>query len=147
MIGDGVDSVGGSFVRKLREHVGRGRVSGHSTKYDTAASLSAEVLRKIENSLQEGRSTESVGAVNTTGELTTGEQSGDCFLVRIVHSRVRTDFKTTHGVVKNGSLISAYATPDADELTIKATWYKSSIFHSELWKNFFLKGSLPGFLA
>ena len=69
------------------EEVGRGRVTRDTTKDNTA---------------QEGRTTKTVGSVDTTSDFTSGEETGDGLAIGTDDAGLGVDLKTTHGVVEDG---------------------------------------------
>lgn len=74
--------------------------------------------------IQEGRTTETVGSVNTTGELSAREDTWDRLVRLVVDSGVGADLQTSHCVVQNWGLTLVH-----DPIGIRGTYHKSDVVH------------------
>ena len=103
VVADRGESVGSALVGEVGEEVLACRVTGDTTKDDAAAACQLRFTVGC-GSLQQGRTSETVRAVHTTGELSAGKDTRDGLAVGVVDGRVRANLETAHRVVQHRCL-------------------------------------------
>ena len=134
MVGGSSETVGGTLVGKGRKHVRSGRVAGDTTEDDTS---------------EKGRSTKTVGSVDTTGQLSTGKDTWDRLVLFIVNGGIGTDLETTHGVMQDWRHEGDVVVVVHFEITAREELSSVRSYHVREQKEltFLPNGSDPGFLA